>query len=118
MNTVTAAPVSPLARLRAKLSPLPAPTARDRARWKRLAEDRSPVIVTEDAPEVGPGIPGMVECAPPASFAIDDRTASWFEAHGGTRAVLRALRSYMRTHRDADAPARRSRRASPVAAGR
>jgi hypothetical protein len=113
MNTVTAAPVSPLARLRAKLAPLPPATAKDRARWKRIAEDRSPVVVTEDAPEVGPGIPGIVECAPPASFVIDERTAAWFDAHGGAKTVLRALRSFMRTH--AVSPTRRTRRATAPA---
>jgi hypothetical protein len=96
MPTVTAAPVSPLARLRAKLSPLPAPTAQDRARWRKIAADRSPVRVTDEAPDVSKPTPGLIECAPPASFPIDDRTAAWFDAHGGARTVLRALRSYMK----------------------
>jgi len=98
MPTVTAAPISPLARLRAKIAPLPPPTAKDRARWRKIAADRSPVLVTDDAPDVGIPTPGLIECAPPASYLIDDRVAEWFDAHGGTRTVLRALRQYMRAH--------------------
>jgi hypothetical protein len=114
MNTVTAAPVSPLARLKAKLPPLPPPTPADRARWRRIAADRSRVVVTDEAPDVSRPTPGLIECAPPESFPIDDRTAAWFSAHGGHRAVKRALRAYMREHRTSavqrrrDAPARRS----------
>ena len=98
MPIVTAAPVSPLARLRAKLPPLSPPTIKDRARWRKIAADKSLVTVTDQAPDVSKSVPGLIECAPPVSFPIDDRLAEWFDAHGGARAVLRALRSYMRTH--------------------
>lgn len=108
MTTVTAAPVSPLARLRAKRSPLPSPTAKDRARWRKIAADKSPVMVTDEAPDVSKPVPGLIECAPPVSFPIDDRLAEWFDAHGGARAVIRALRLYMRTHADKQAKAPRS----------
>jgi len=100
MPTVTAAPISPLARLKAKLPPLSPPTAKDRVRWRKIAADRSPVMVTDEAPDVSKPVPGLIECAPPVSFPIDDRTAAWFDAHGGVRAVLRALRLYMRDHTD------------------
>jgi len=112
MPTVTAAPVSPLARLRAKLPPLPPPTAKDRARWRKIAADRSPVIVTDDAPDVSRPTPGLIECAPPVSFPIDDGTAAWFDAHGGAKAVLRALRIYMREHADKPQMGRAGRRVS------
>jgi hypothetical protein len=109
MPTVTTAPVSPLARLRGKVPPLPPPTAAERARWRKIAADRSPVVVTDDAPDVSIPTPGLIECAAPVSFPIDDRLAAWFDAHGGARAVLKALRSYMREHaRDAGSTSRRS----------
>ena len=100
MPTVTAAPISPLARLRANLPPLSPPTAKDRARWRRIAADRSPVIVSDDAPDVSKPVPGLIECAPPSSYPIDERMAEWFDAHGGARTVVRALRTYMREHAD------------------
>ena len=96
MPTATTASVSPLARLRGKLSPLPPPTAIDRARWARAARRRP--VVTDDAPDLGHDVPGMVRCADHDSFPIPERTARWFREHGGTPALLRALRSYMRTH--------------------
>ena len=114
MSTVTTAPVSPLSRLKAALPSLPVPTAKDRARWKRIAADRSPVVVTDEAPDVSLPVPGLTECAPPASFPIDDRTAAWFDAHGGARAVLKALRSYMRAHATETRPARVASRAAPT----
>jgi hypothetical protein len=77
-----------------------------------MAADRSPGIATDDAPDVGRPVPGIVECAPPSSYPIDDTTAAWFDAHGGTRTVLRALRRYMRDH------AGKRRRAAPAAGRR
>ena len=111
MPTVTTAPVSPLARLRGKVPPLPPPTAAERARWRKIAADRSPVIVTDDAPDVSIPTPGLIECAPPVSFSIDDRLAAWFDAHGGSQAVRKALRSYMREHAQDAGPA--GRRSAP-----
>jgi hypothetical protein len=98
MPTVTAAPISPLSRLRAKLPPLPRPTAKDRLRWKKIAADKSPILITDQAPDMSKIVPGLIECAPPASFLIDTRLAKWFDSHGGTRAVVEALRSYKRAH--------------------
>jgi hypothetical protein len=116
MPTATTAPVSPLARLRGKLSPLPPPTAIDRARWARAARRRP--VVTDDAPDLGHDVPGMVRCADHDSFPIPERTARWFREHGGTPALLRALRSYMRTHagnKQANGKARRSSTSAPRA---
>ena len=96
MPTATTAPVSPLARLRAKLPPPPPPTAADRARWARASRRRP--VSTDDAPDLGFDVPGMIPCAEPDAFPIPKRTAQWFRAHGGTRTLVRALRQYMRTH--------------------
>ena len=106
MPTATTAPVSPLARLRGLLPPLPPPTAAERARWAR-ASKRRPVI-TEDAPDLGEDVPGMIRCADPDSFPIPERTAQWFREHGGTRTLVRALRQYMREHAGDAAVRRRS----------
>ena len=116
MSTATTAPVSPLARLRGLLPPLPPPTAADRARWARAAK-RLPVI-TDDAPDLGVDVPGMIRCADPDSFPIPEPTAQWFREHGGTRTLVRALHQYMREHagdtavrkRSAPATAKRTRR--------
>ncbi len=96
MSIVTAAPVSPLARLRAKLKPLPPPTAAQRAEWKRIAAMTTPVQVTDDAPDVSIPTPGLVECAPPDAFVIGERLAQWYRSHGGSQAVARVLRQHMR----------------------
>ncbi len=117
LSIVTAAPVNPLARLKARLPPLPAPTPKDRARWKRIAEDSSPVIVSDEAPDVSKPVAGLIACAPPASFPIDDRTAAWFDANGGKRAVQRALREYIRAHRKSTKPRGRRRPGGKVVAG-
>ena len=101
MKTVTIAPVNPLTRLKARLLPVPSPTAADRARWKRIAADRTPVIVTDDAPDISQPTSGLIECATLVlSFPIPDSTAAWFHQHGGTPTLLRALRAYMRAHAD------------------
>jgi hypothetical protein len=107
MPNVTTAPVSPLARLKSKLGRLPTPSAEDRARWHRIAEDRSAVRVTDDAPDVSRAVPGLIECAPPASFRIDEKTAAWFDAHGGARAVQKALRAFIRDHQNEQPAIRR-----------
>jgi len=104
MPTATTAPISPLARLRAKMLPLPEPTAADRARWARAARRRP--MITDDAPDLGFDVPGIIPCADPDSFPIPERTAQWFREHGGTRALVRALRQYMRAHASDDAPPR------------
>ncbi len=96
MPTATTAPVSPLVRLRGKLQSLPPPTASDRARWERASRRRPQV--TDDSPDLGHEVAGMIRCAESDSFTIPVRTAQWFRAHGGTRALMRALRSYMRDH--------------------
>jgi len=94
------------------MAPLPAPTAADRARWARAARRRA--VVTDESPDLGQDVPGLIRCADPDSFPIPERTAQWFRAHGGTRTLLRALRQYMREHGGGDAsshpakPARRS----------
>jgi hypothetical protein len=77
------------------------------------------VRVTDDAPDLGVDVPGMVHCADVASFPIPERTAAWFRSHGGARAVRRALQEYMRTHADpAAAPARRRSRRRRTEAAR
>ena len=115
MSTATTAPVSPLARLRAKLPPLPPPTAADRARWARASRRRP--VVTDEAPDLGRDIPGIIRCADPDSFPIPERTAQWFRTHGGTRALLRALRLYMREHAD-QRPTGRAGRSAPASRSR
>jgi hypothetical protein len=116
MPTATTAPVSPLARLRGLLPPLPPPTATDRARWARAAKRRP--VITEDAPDLGEDVPGMIRCADPDSFPIPERTAQWFREHGGTRTLVRALRQYMREHAGDAATGRRSAVAVPKRARR
>jgi hypothetical protein len=81
--------------LRRKLQPLPDPTDEDRARWRSIAEDRSPVVVTADAPEVGEPIPGIDACVPPGSFRINRSVAKWYGSHGGNRTVARLLQAAM-----------------------
>jgi hypothetical protein len=116
MPTATTAPVSPLARLKAagKLAPLPEPSASDLARWARSSSRRA--LVTDDAPDLGDDVPGMIACVDVDSFPIPKKTAAWFRAHGGTRTLIRALRQYMTEHAHDTTSARR--RASPAPAKR
>jgi hypothetical protein len=107
MPNVTTAPVSPLARLKSKLGRPPTPTAEDRVHWHRIAEDRSAVRVTDEAPDVSRAVLGLIECAPPSSFRIDEKTAAWFDSHGGARAVQKALRAFIRDHQDKQPGVRR-----------
>jgi hypothetical protein len=116
MPTATTAPVSPLARLRAMLPAPPPPTAADRARWARAARRRP--VITDDAPDVGQDVPGLVLCARPDAFPIPEQTAQWFRDHGGTPTLVRALRQYMRAHGEKPTAARRGRAAGRVAARR
>ena len=94
MPTVTAAPTSPLARLMAKIGRLPHPTDEDRARWRLIAEDQSPVLITDDAPDMSRPVAGIIECAPPTSFPIDRKMAAWYKANGGVAEVKKALREH------------------------
>jgi len=101
---LTTAPVSPLARLMAKSPSLPPPTTQDRERWRQIAVDRSPVKVTEEAPDVSIPVQGLIECAPPESFRIGKSTAAWFFRHGGERVVRRALQKYIRERKAEERP--------------
>lgn len=117
MPTATTAPVSPLARLKAagKLAPLPEPSSTDLARWARSSRRRA--VITDDAPDLGDDVPGMIACDDVDSFPIPKKTAAWFRAHGGTRTLIRALRQYMTEHAHDATPARR-RASSPAPAKR